>query len=346
MLSNNGKASSRTGMQMAIASDGKCIATAWDSDPSILLWDVQKARAVFQLRGHADIVQTLVFSPDDTRLASCDQNALVKVWDVTNIAAPYELHTLQAAERVCCSAFSPNGKMLATGSVDGSAMIWDVERGSPLHSLERHPAPVTRITFSADSRTLVSCATGYWYSWNVETGAKKLRRSGGLGDILCMQFSHYGDRIIISGDHRPRIWDIRTGDECAMIRGAHTHSVVLASWAPDDSKVITMSADGTIAVSDSLRGKRHLAFHCRQNDGFPDPVVAAAYSSSEDILATSSADNVVRLWDVTVGHLVAEFHGHEKQVTELSFTEDGGKLISSDGTCVRICDVHDILKLY
>jgi WD40 repeat protein len=52
-------------------------------------------------------------------------------------------------------AFSPDGKVLALGTVDGSVRLWEAE-GKELRRLLGHRGPVTCLTFAADGRTLAS----------------------------------------------------------------------------------------------------------------------------------------------------------------------------------------------
>jgi len=80
------------------------------------------------LRGHADAVVAVAFSPDGKTLVSASYDKTVKFWDV---GTGKERATLKGTEEVRCVAFSPDGRMLASagGSTDnapGALKVWDI----------------------------------------------------------------------------------------------------------------------------------------------------------------------------------------------------------------------------
>jgi WD40 repeat protein len=65
----------------------------------------------------------VTFSPDGKRLVSCDNDAMIKIWDP---ATGRELLTLRGhRHEVAAAVFSPDNNLLATTSFDGAIKLWD-----------------------------------------------------------------------------------------------------------------------------------------------------------------------------------------------------------------------------
>src|SRR4051812_353116 len=80
-------------------------------------------------------------------------------------------HTLRGHyNAICRIAWSPDGRMLASPSNDGTIRIWDAESGKALAVLEGHTGIVYNVAWSPDGRTLISTGQGYWMVlWDTNT---------------------------------------------------------------------------------------------------------------------------------------------------------------------------------
>ncbi len=106
---------------VAYSHDGRLVAAASFSDPTIRVFDTASRRELGRLSGHGVAVHGLSFDASGARLASAGSDAAVKLWD---------LHTFQELlslrhhnEEVYCVSFSPDGRLLASAGLDGAIRI-------------------------------------------------------------------------------------------------------------------------------------------------------------------------------------------------------------------------------
>lgn len=178
---------------VAFSPDGRTLAAPTrDSHLSVRLWDVATQQPVRELRQTAQ-VYALAFSPDGNTLAIggnevfTDKAYVVRLYEVHSSSRPPQPHPLVGhTKSIYGLTFSHDGRLLATGSMDTTAQVWDVKTRRRLHVLRGHKGVVSAVAFSPDDRTL---ATGSWDQttrlWEARSGKRSLRsaRSTQYGDF-------------------------------------------------------------------------------------------------------------------------------------------------------------------
>jgi WD40 repeat protein len=162
-------------------------------------------------------------------------------------------------------AFSPDGKLLASGSYDHTARIWVASTGVLRHVLP-HDGYVLAEQFSSDGRSLVtSSQDGAAYVWDVASGQRKLLLVGATGAMNAAAFSPGGREIATGSDDRfGRIYYSQDGRLLAPLAG-HRDSVTSVGFDPTGRTVVTGSSDGSARLWDALpQGTLTPVFHGRQ----------------------------------------------------------------------------------
>jgi WD40 repeat protein len=156
------------------------------------LYDVYGQPAGPELACHASDTE-LRFSPDGRRLLVFGGSDAPRLFDPANGAG----HALQHAAGVWDAVFSPDGRWVATGSVDGTARIWDSNSGEPSSAPLVHSDRVTGVRFSPDSRWLGTilggCDVQVWDRVSGRALTAPFRHPGSILDIV---FSPIGDRLV------------------------------------------------------------------------------------------------------------------------------------------------------
>ena len=125
-------------------------------DNDITVWDVRKKAVVYQMHGHRDTVTSLKVSPDNQSLLSYAMDGTARTWDIRPFA-PTERHirTFDGAQppgaeskNLVHASWDPSSKRIATGSADGSAVVWSSDNGKLLYKLPGHKGAVNAVDFS------------------------------------------------------------------------------------------------------------------------------------------------------------------------------------------------------
>jgi WD40 repeat protein len=149
-------------------------------------------------------------------------------------------------------AFSPDGKLLSSGSYDHTARIWNADTGQLLHVLP-HNGYVYSESFSADGRSLItSSQDGGAYVWDVASGQREFLLVDANGAVNDAAFSPDGSEIATaSADRLARLYYGQNGRLLAPLAG-HGDSVTSIGFDPSGGTVVTGSSDGSARLWDAL----------------------------------------------------------------------------------------------
>jgi WD40 repeat protein len=254
------------------------------------------------------------------------------------------LQTLKGhTDRVTSVAFSPDGKLLASGSWDNTVKLWDVVSGQEVRTLTGHVNHVTNIAFSPDGKLLASGSTDKTVKlWDVASGQEVRTLTSPTDFVTSVAFSPDG-KLLASGSwvNTVKLWDVASGQEVRTLTG-HTDWVQSVAFSPDGKLLASGSTDKTVMLWDVASGQ-----DLRTLTGHTANVNSVAFSPNGKLLASASSDKAVILWDAASGQQVCKLTGYDVDmlaeighVFSVAFSPDGKLLASgSDDNMVMLREV-------
>jgi WD40 repeat protein len=222
-------------------------------------------------------------------------------------------------------AFSPDGKMMATGSRDNTVRLWDPRTGSLKRTLtEATLGDQIGVGFLPDGRTVAGVTGELMLLWDAQTGRRKpMPMKHVLGSVA---FSPDGKVMATwrQGSEEVILMDGLTGKTRKTI-AVYPAWVSQIIFSPDSKMLAAAQECGLVTLWDAQTGavlkKVNLA-------GEFEYISSVAFSPDGKIGAGGCSDNTVRLFDVQTGKLKRTLKGHSNDVIWVAFSPDGKTLAS------------------
>ncbi len=247
-------------------------------------------------------------------------------------------HTLRQHEDVITRiAWSPDGHLLASPSVDKTVCLWNAKTGQRLRILRGHSNRVNAVAWYPDSTLIASGSFDHTIRiWDVQSGQLLRTLKGHSGWVNSVSWSPIG-RLIASGsqDATMRLWDVQTGEPLQIVSQELT-TINHLVWSSDGQELaFACSGDSTLQLWNAQTGQLVPMKTLRSHEA--SVYGLAWFSIEESALASSSIDNTIRIWQTSTGREIRVLEGHTNTVNSVSFTKDGCFLASKscDGT-IRI----------
>ena len=235
-------------------------------------------------------------------------------------------HLLQSGSPAYSVAFSPDGRTLAAGYVNGQIGLWNVATGRRTSSLA-DGSTVDKVVFSPDGHTLAAGdVNGRIALWDVTTG----RKTGSMDDGSRVDSVAYGPdgHTLAEGDDSGDIgvWDVVTGRETSILAvggDSPINPINGVAFSPDGRTLAAGDGNGQISLWDTAADRRTASL----TEG--RPVFSVAFSPDGHTLAAGDDNGQIALWDTATGQTTATL-AEGNPVNSVAFSPDGHTLAAGD----------------
>ncbi len=260
------------------------------------------------------------------------------------------------------ATFSPDSRLVATGTVGGDVVLWDVATGREVRRLSGNVgAPGAQDidgwlwgAFSPDARLFATAVGPNLRLWDIKTGRLVWKRSNDAnatldaeGDAPPVVFSNDGKQIVVRGTTDKLTWDTSTGRLLTRTRfrkerDGYTMPVPRAAFASGRLSAVAANGEVTLADKTTRRETRRIRFkEVTGDDKADDGLLALALSPDDQVLLTVNRvgedGHSIRLWDAQTGAELRELNGLRSKGEQFHFDAAGGLLsVSHAGGNVRV----------
>jgi len=244
--------------------------------------------------------------------------------------ATYETAYVTSHKGNCRSgAFSIDGQLCATGSVDASIKILDVDRmlaksnpegrnhidqaGHPvIRTLYDHLEEVTCLEFHPKEPFLASGSNDFTiklFDYSKASAKKAFKTYTDAAPLTTIHFHPSGDFLVAGTTANiVRMYDVNTA-QCfvsAIPSHQHTSGVTSIKWSKDGKHFVSGSSDGSIKIWDGV-SNRCVATFLQAHDGAE--VCSVTFSRNGKYVLSSGKDSLVKLWELSTSRCLIAYTG-------------------------------------
>jgi eukaryotic-like serine/threonine-protein kinase len=298
----------------------------------VSIWETATGRRLATFSGRTEEVRKLEFTPDGRSLLIAGRSG-VRQWRFAPGDGDNDRQPAGHKDEAWSLAFSPAGRILATGSDDSepdpTIKLWETATGRLIRAWDGGYGTVAALAFSPDGRTL---ASGHLVDrnnvriWDAATGRLLTTLEGHTDRVRALAFTPDGKSLATaSSDGTVRLWDVASWRERSVLKG-HTDSVNAVAFSPDGKTLASAGNDGDLRIWNRFEaGSSDLASRVLHNRANP---MALAFAPDGKTLAVADTLGSITFCDLDRPTPIRLIHSDGDELRQLAFTPDGAAIAS------------------
>jgi hypothetical protein len=273
---------------------------------------------------HTGIVNSVAVSDDGSAYCSAGEDGAVKMWKPGD-DEPFQ--TLSGNGAVFCVDISRDGKFVATGGRDKIFRVWNVNTGDATAYSETHTVSIRDVAFGHNDKWAVTVSDDRKVVlWALDRQTPVVV-PGHMGIVYGVAASAKGKWVASASEDRVvQVFRPTSSPQVTQLKG-HDIAVHAVEFSPDETRLFSGAADGTIYVWDLSDGSSEpFAAH----EGV---ITAISFAGNGSSFATSGKDASVHIWDARTLTKLQTIGPLRDEIRDVAFASDGRSLIvaSKDG---------------
>ncbi|CAD8090627.1 unnamed protein product [Paramecium sonneborni] len=295
-------------------------------DQTCKIFNIESGAKLNEMQGHSNVIQCIEIDQNkDDLMATGSFDQTIKLWRPKSGIC---VETLKGHDaEVMCLSFGNNNK-LASGSMDSTSNIYDIEKFKILHTIKDHKISIVGVKFQ-DSNVYTASFDGQISVNDTKTFKQIIKLQDETKEIFQMNIDPTGKYLgTISGNKQCKIWDLKNLYKPLHVLTGHTQDLTTFTFDQSGTRVLTGSQDSTVFLYETSTGKMTQRFF-----GHTDEIVKVVYTQKHEIL-TASTDKTARLYTID-GVCQQVLEGQEDGLMTLLVDAKGKTVITvgKDSTC-------------
>lgn len=291
----------------------------------------------YYIKKYTDLQNDFAISPDGKYLAKAKLGSVARIWHLESGKIVSELRGHDKA--ILSLAFTNDGKQIISGGADGTIRIWEVNTGIEKLKITAHRDVIFHIALSDDGKQIIS---GSWDGvvkvFDKETGAEinVIRFENGSA----YKIDFYDGKLYALIANLDKTLGLYELDSKAKVKDFIGHTDIIHAFDYYENIIASVSWDGTLKVWDVATSLQTWRVKTEQ------PLYAVQITPNGEKIACAGAERTITLFNLETGKKLTEFTGHQSSITNIRFSSDGKRMLSSseDGM-IKIWDLETNAEL-